>query len=288
MGRSFQPAAWPAVVSLAIVSATPPLQAEQANPSALTSNRPGIAESEALVGPGTLQVEAGVQASESPLGAEEQQEITWGELAVRAGVTPRVEVFAGWDGLSLDRIQTNGESHIEAGGNDLRIGVKLALLDEDRHGLTLTLSPTWSFPIGDERFGSGSEDWSLRVMWARTLPHDWSVSGNVMFNRTTDDLGRYWDNGVMLGVARALTPGFSLFGEGVMVLLADKPDVWTVDAGWAWVTSPNVQWDVSAGHSFHHRGDPWFVSGGLTLRRPRRTRVRPLAAGARCRASGCG
>jgi len=265
MRQAFPLAAWPAVIAVAIVAATAPLRADQVNPPALTSNRPGIAESEALVGPGTLQVETGVQASGSPSDSEESQEITWGQLAVRLGVTRRVELFAGWDGLSLDRIHTNGESRIEAGGNDLRIGAKLALLDDD-HGLVLTVSPAFSFPVGDERFSSGSEDASLRVMWARTLPQDWSVSGNFLFNRTTDDSRRYWDNGVMVGVERALTPAFSLFAEGVTVLLADRPDVWTVDAGWAWVTRPNGQWDVSAGHSFNHRGDAWFVSGGLTLR----------------------
>jgi hypothetical protein len=28
-----------------------------------------------------------------------------------------------------------------------------------------------------------------------------------------------------------------------------------------------VQWDVSAGHTFNDRGNDWFVSAGVSLRR---------------------
>ena len=101
-----------------------------------------------------------------------------------------------------------------------------------------------------------------------------TVGGSAVGVDVAASVGVALGLGVMVGVARTLTPGFSVFGEGVTAVLADRPDVWTVDAGWAWVTRPNVQWDMSAGHSFNRRGDAWFVSGGLTLRRlTGRTRV---------------
>ena len=236
----------------------------------LTSNRPGIAESEALVGRGVLQIEGGVQATDAPPGGDRGWTQTWGQLNLRVGVRPRIEIFVGWDGLSLDRVHTNGESRIVAGGNDLRLGAKLAILSEDRHGLTLSVAPAWSFPVGSEEFTSSSNDGSFRVMWARSLPRDWSVSGNLLFNRTSDEAGRYWDNGAMIGVTRALTSTVSAFAEVSGVLLADRADAWTLDAGVAWVARPNLQWDVSAGRIFHDRGDHWFASAGITLRRPSR------------------
>ena len=257
---------WAATVLLIASSAgaqtvTPPL----------TSNRPGIAESEALVGRGVLQIEGGIQAEDAPPGSDRRWSQTWGQLNLRVGVRPRIEIFAGWDGLSLDRVHTNGESRIVAGGNDLRLGTKLAVLSEERHGLTLSVAPAWSFPIGAEEFTSSSNDGSFRLMWARSLPRDWSVSGNLLFTRTSDEAGRYWDKGAMAGVTRALTSTVSAFAEVSGVLIADRPDAWTLDAGVAWVARPNLQWDVSAGHLFHGRGNDWFASAGITLRRPGRT-----------------
>jgi hypothetical protein len=240
----------------------------QTEPPPLTSNRPGIGESEALVPPRAVQLEAGVQRQDAPPGAEQRWTQTWGQLNLRVGVSSRVELFTGWDGLSLDRRDIDGESRIVAGGNDLRIGSKIAVLSEQRHGVTLTVSPAWSFPVGSESFSSSANDGSIRVMWARSLPRDWSVSGNVLFTRTSDTAGRYWDNGIMAGVTRALTSTVSAFVELAGALIAERPDAWTLDAGSAWVARPNLQWDVSAGHTFDHRGDDWFVSAGITIRRP--------------------
>ena len=52
------------------------------------------------------------------------------------------------------------------------------------------------------------------------------------------------------------------------MLLAERPDAWTLDGGVAWVAKPNLQWDVFAGHTLHDRRDDWFVSAGITIRRP--------------------
>ena len=78
----------------------------QTVPPPLTSNRPGIAESEALVGRGVLQIEGGMQAADAPPGDDRSWTQTWGQLNIRVGVRPRIEIFAGWDGLSLDRVQS--------------------------------------------------------------------------------------------------------------------------------------------------------------------------------------
>ena len=71
----------------------------------------------------------------------------------------------------------------------------------------------------------------------------------------------------MLGVTRTLTSTVSAFAEVAGVILAQQPDAWTLDGGVAWVSRPNLQWDVSAGHTFLDRGDDWFVSAGITVRR---------------------
>ena len=80
-----------------------------------------------------------------------------------------------------------------------------------------------------EAFTSSSNDGSCRLLWARSLTRDWTVSGNVLFTRTSDAAGRFWDNGVMVGMTRALTSTVSAFAEVSSVLLAERPG--RVDAG---------------------------------------------------------
>ena len=233
----------------------------------LTSNRPGIGDSEALVPARAFQLEAGAQFQEAPPASDLRSTQTWGQLTLRYGMTRRIEVFGGWDGLSLDRVLFDGASQVVAGGNDLRFGTKLALLTEEAHGLTVTIAPAWSFPVGSEEFTSGSQDPSFRVLWARSLPRDWSISGNFLWVRTSDPIGRYWDNSVTLVVTRSLTENLSVFVEGSNVLQAIRPDSLTIDGGLAWIVGRDRQLDFSAGHTLHDRGDDWFVSAGITLRR---------------------
>lgn len=249
----------------AFAQAQPLPAAPQAVVPPLTSNRPGIADSEALVPVGALQLEGGLELDEAPSGSDPRWTQTWGELTLRYGVARRIEVFGGWDGLSLDRAFVDGQSRIVAGGNDVLIGTKLSLLTEDAHGFTLTIAPSWSFPLGAEEFTSGSEDPSFRVLWARSLPREWAISGNLLWTRTSDASGRYWETDVMAGLTRSLTGTLSAFVEGSDATRAGHADSWTVDSGLAWVVGLDRQLDVSAGYTpVDH---VWFVSAGITLRR---------------------
>jgi hypothetical protein len=71
----------------------------------------------------------------------------------------------------------------------------------------------------------------------------------------------------MLGLTRMLNDAgtLSAFAEIAVAVLGARPDTWTMDGGVAWVARRNLQWDVSAGHTFDNRGD-WFVSAGITVR----------------------
>ena len=233
----------------------------------LTSNRPGIADSEELVPSRTFQVEAGGVFQDAPPAGDRRWTQTWGQLTFRYGLARRIEIFGGWDGLSVDRVSFQGQSRVVAGGNDLRVGAKVALLLEETNAVTLTIAPAWSFPIGSEAFTSGSQDPSFRVLWARSLPRGWWIWGNLLWSRLSDATSRYWETGAMIGLTRDLTERLSAFVEASNVLQADRPDNWSADGGLAWVIGVDLQLDFSVGKAFLHRGDDWFVSAGITLRR---------------------
>ena len=264
------------VAWLSLVPATGNVASAQTiSPPPLTSNRPGIGDSEALVGRAVLQLELGVETAQSRLETERDLATSWAQSTLRIGVIDPIELFVNWGGVSVNRDSAAGVTEIETGSNDVVLGAKFAILDESRHGLTLTVAPSSSLPIGGDDFSSGSYDGSLRFLWARSLPRDWDLSGNVVFLRTSDASGRYWDNLVTAGAAKSLSQSLSAFGE-LAVGLAE-PRAWTVDGGIAWVSRQNVQWDASAGVLVRGPGQNWFVSGGLTLRRlPRSMRKAPM------------
>jgi hypothetical protein len=198
----------------------------------------------------------------------------WGQSTLRVGLVDPVEVFASWGGLSVERDAEGGSTRVEVGGNDLLVGAKFALLDETRHGLTFTVQPFASVPIGGDDFSTGSYDGALRLLWARSLSPNWDLSGNFLFLSTTDEGGRRWDNVITTCLSRTLSPSLNAFAELATGL--SEPRAWTLDGGLAWVPRANVQWDVSSGVLVRGPGQSWFVSAGVTLRRlPRRFRAAP-------------
>jgi Putative MetA-pathway of phenol degradation len=261
----------PLTICLAMLSSVW-VSAQTNGPPPLTSNRPGIGDSEDLVGRAVVQLELGVQSDSLRSGDEHEWMTGWGQSTFRVGIVNPVEVFVTWGGFSVDRDSVAGITVVESGSTDVLLGAKFAVLSESRHGLTLTVQPTTSFPIGGEDFSSGSYDGSFRLMWGRSLPRGWDASGNIVFLRTTDENGWYWDNVVTTTVGKSLTESLSVFTE-LAVGLAE-PSAWTVDGGIAWLPRTNVQWDLSAGVLVRGPGQSWFVSGGVTLRRlPRRMRT---------------
>jgi Putative MetA-pathway of phenol degradation len=265
----------PLTICLAMISSVR-VSAQTNGPPPLTSNRPGIGDSEDLVGRAVVQLELGVQSASLRSGDEHEWTTGWGQSTFRFGIVNPVEVFVTWGGFSVDRDSVAGITVVESGSTDVLLGAKFAVLSESRHGLTLTVQPTTSFPIGGEDFSSGSYDGSFRLMWGRSLPRGWDASGNIVFLRTTDENGRYWDNVVTTTVGKSLTESLSAFTE-LAVGLAE-PSAWTVDGGIAWLSRPNVQWDLSVGALVRGPGESWFLSGGVTLRRlPRRMRTAAVA-----------
>lgn len=104
-GRIMTPVRHAAVLLLTAVSA----QAQPVVPP-LTSNRPGIADSEALVPPGAIQLETGVQGQGAAPGSDRRWSQTWGQLTGRYGLTARLELsragtdcrWTGFGAMNLD------------------------------------------------------------------------------------------------------------------------------------------------------------------------------------------
>jgi hypothetical protein len=225
----------------------------------LTSNRPGIGESEALVPVRTLQFEAGLSVSRSGEPGMTLTSVTTPELYLRYGLSNRVEVFVVAPGMVWDRIAGVTQS----GASDLGVHVKLALIAPRDAGAVVTLAAGTMLPSGSPGFSSGGAEPSLRLLWSAPLPRGFAVGGNVAAVNVPVNGDRRTDGAISAGVSRAWSESVGWFGEVHHAL--EAADTTTVVGGVAIVAGTDTQLDLAVGKTIRG-GRGWFVSGGITIR----------------------
>lgn len=234
----------------------------------LTSNRPGISESEGLLVPRAIQLESGLTFAEFSDTVERHRVLDLPEATLRVGLTPRVELFANVSSWFLDHASLGDFSGNVSRASDSSVNVKLAWLSEERHGVTLNAAAGLSLPVGSDAFTSGGYDPSLRLLWSRRLPRDFGLSGNLDVASVTAGDQRVIASAASLGLARPLTASASwfveLFGDFV-----EGDAEWQLDGGVAILTSDDFQIDLSAGRTLQSGPSAWFVAGGITIRHRR-------------------
>jgi hypothetical protein len=217
--------------------------------------------------PGAIQVEAGstLTVFSDEIGRHHLWDLP--ELTFRAGLNDRIEVFAVATGLWIDSVRDQGASIKTIGGSDVQLNAKFGLLTEDRHALTLSAAAGLSLPVGSAAFSSGSYDPSLRLLWAKGLPRDWSLSGNVDFSESTAKSDWRSAGGISVGAGHPMTRASSWFVELFGNVSSGDPSQWRMDGGFAVVPSSNLQIDVSAGKALAGGPSAWFVAAGISARR---------------------
>jgi hypothetical protein len=251
-----------AVVLFCVAAALPSTTAAQ--PPPLTSNRPGIGESEALVPARSVQIEAGTTVARSAADGVLATLVTTPEATVRYGIAPRVEVFAGARGLWL-RERAGGQSLTTRGLSDLAVDLKVGLLDAEHAGATVSLAGGVTLPTGAGAFTSDAVDGSVRLLWSAGLPAEFSLSGNAGVSGPSTPDGRTVAGLASISLSRPLSDRAGWFVELFDALGRRSRDVWTTAGGIA-VVAGETQLDVSAGRAVRGGAGDWFVSAGLTVR----------------------
>lgn len=153
------------------------------------------------------------------------------------------------------------------GWSDGQVNAKLGLLSEDHHHITLAAAVGLSLPTGSPAFTSDGYDPSLRFLWSKGLPRDWSVGGNVVLSDITVGQRRHSAAGTSLWTGHPISASSSWFVEVFANAASDEETLWQLDAGLALLATPNMQVDVSAGRALTNGPPAWFVSAGVTARR---------------------
>jgi len=255
-----------AALALAALALAAPTYAQQP----LVADRPDFTEATSTVGRGVIQIEFGYTLDLVRGDGASVQTHSLGEPLLRLGVlADRLEVRVAASPVAR-RTTLDGSSHGDTGIEDLYLGVKLALSDQNGIVPALAILPQTTLPTGTDGF---SDD---RVLPGVNLLYSWevgdvlSLSASTQINRTIDesgDDGADWAQSLSGGVGLGDRHGlygewFAIFREGADGRQAEH----YVNAGLTWLVTVDLQWDIRAGAGLQDPADELFVGAGLSVR----------------------
>ncbi len=249
---------------------------EQRDPwEPLVTDRPDFTESPSTVGLGTLQVEGGYTFARHRNAAGRTDRHSFGELLFRFGVV------ADW--LELRAVvspaaavsSASGIRSAHAGVEDLQLGLKLAVRDQDTWIPRVGLIGQLDLPTGDGPFGAGRVLGSGLVIYGWDVNESFSLAGQTGIGGDIDGVtGRsYRLTAQSVSASLSLSPRVATYFEWFALIPSgadtERPQHY-VNGGLTVLFGPDVQWDVRIGHGLTAAADDLFVGTGVSVRFPRR------------------
>lgn len=238
------------IAALFLILAASPVFAQDAD--LINADRPGIADSSGVVGPGIFQLEFGLERDH---GSDGRSIST--PLLLRYGVSKALELRVEGDGY----IHAPGAS----GFAPVSIGAKYHFADAPSMGVIASLS----VPSGTGAQRSHTTNGDVLLTADINLGEKWSLNPNIGGVTEDDGEGRFTAGIAALTVQYNLSDRANVFIDGA----AQTPErrrggsSLIVDAGAAWIVGRNTQFDVSAGWGAHGTTPPnVFVGAGISRR----------------------
>lgn len=228
----------------------------------LVTDRPDFTESSLVVGKGIWQLETGAIYG----GEGTARAFAAPQALLRVGVSRTFELRFGTAGVVAEREGAGFENTV--GGADFELGAKLTLLDEEKHGIAMSVIPIVSFPTGSAAFSSGGVDPTVKLTWARDLPSGFGLSGNFNVMSQTEDDVRVNRGAWSLSLGHDLAFGWGGYAEvfGFSSLEKGGGQAVTFNGGITHGIGPDRQIDFTVGKGVSDAADDWFVSAGFSLR----------------------
>ena len=263
-----------AIVSSIVLSFTLGFVALAEEPPPLVTDRPDVTESAETVRRGAVQLELGYLFARFSDDFESVDVQAMPATLIRVGLDPRVELRIEWAGLLGESRESGGLRSEESGSGNTVFGVKFKVREEQGASPQLAVLVDAVLPTGSKSFRADRLEPAVRVAASHTLTERIGLAYNLGFGALTLDespsdfdtrgLGRY-----SVSLAIAVHDKVGSFVELFGFLPTEGGPAHALDAGFTWLTSPNVQLDLSGGVGLNDRAQDWFVGGGVSFRLPR-------------------
>lgn len=231
-------------------------------PTPLSTDRPDFTEAVDAVGAGRLQIESGYTFT------RERSTDTHGfpETLVRFGVLDRVELRFEWAGWNW--IDAGGPGARDDGHNDISIGAKVAVLEQDGLIPALSVIARTSIPTGEPGIGADDFEPEGKLVWAYDVTEGLSLSGNLNLALPVSDRGRYFEPAASVSLAFDLTDMIGAYVEYFGFYPVDRggPARHSVNTGLTFLLTPDLQLDLRIGAGLSDAADDLFAGAGISVR----------------------
>ncbi len=249
----------------------PPSDAEPKSEQPLASDRPDFTECSSTVGHGLTQIEMGYTFIHDREGNSETQSHSYPEALFRIGMFAdwfewRIAYNHGSQGVTVGGVPITSET----GAEDLYLGIKLALTEQDGLLPEMCIMPQMTVPSGAEASTAGEVLGGVNWLYGWDLSESISTAGSTQINKAVDEDGsnyyevaQSWTIGYTLAEhLGAFAEFFGLFPSGASTALPE----YYFDAGLTFPITNNLQFDIRAGLGLNEPADDFFTGTGVVIR----------------------
>lgn len=243
----------------------------------LVTDRPDFTESTEVVPAGHFQLEAGYTFTYDRESHDRVYDHTAPELLGRWGVVHPFELRFGWAGYSWsqDHFLTEtraGRSVIQEdwsqGANDLSVGFKLKLLEQDGLQPHFAILPQVTLPSGTVGISSGDVDSEVKLLWGYDLTDNLAIAGNLNLAVPTEEAHRFVQTAASLSLALGICEDWGAYLEyfGFYPNHHGSDAAHTLNGGLTYLVSNDFQIDLRAGFGLNEEADDFFAGLGFAWR----------------------
>ena len=139
-------------------------------------DRPGLGTPACTMDPGHVAVELGLgDWTLTRQGSEREDDLATGDLLVRYGLTPGLEMQVGWTAYTHVRTRSGSVVAHNEGTGDVFVALRQNLHSPDGSGFSIALMPYATLPTGSDGIGAGDWGAGLLVPISYELPHGFAL-----------------------------------------------------------------------------------------------------------------
>lgn len=236
----------------AMIAFAAPAAAQEA-PRDLCPDRPGLGTPACTLDAGAVMLEVGVADWTLDRNADSRTDaFSFGDMLLRAGVTPSLEVQLGWTmlGYVRERDRASGNPTRRTRTGDVTLALRQNLHNPDGSGFAAAVMPYATLPVGGEGVGAG--DWGAGLI----VPVSFELGAvSLGFSPHIDAAvdgygdGRHLSYGSVAGIGFGVSDDLSMTAE--LSLTRDRdPGGHSTEAlaglSAGWQVGNDNQWDVGA------------------------------------------
>lgn len=236
----------------------------------LESDRPDFTEATSCVGLRRAQIEGGYTYLRDRNGAVLKSAHSFPETILRVGMlTEWIEIRVGWN-YGINLMQNNIVSNVFEGSQDMYLGAKIALTEQDGWKPEMVLIPQMNVPTGHPALSDGEVEPGLNWCYAWWLNEWIELSASTQVNRQRDDAQVFYAEFAQSASLNyklaerffAYTETFAFFPAGAAVALPE----YYFDGGFRRLLHNNLQLDIRAGVGLNDAADDFFGGMGAVVR----------------------